>query len=79
MFRSYNRTVLLFGLTSLTTLIVLYGILYPRNFKSKRKAKVIELWCYLVKGCAGIQLSSGQVTRRGFEFDRDFMFIDKNN
>lgn len=77
MLRLSDRTLYLLGLTSLTTLILTVGIISYR--KSKRTIRIVELWIYPIKGCAGIKLDSSLVIRRGFKFDRGFMFVDKEN
>lgn len=38
---------------------------------------VESLWIYPVKSCCGIRLSAAMIDRAGFEFDRQFMFVQK--
>lgn len=47
--------------------------------KSVRTAKVTEIWIYPIKSCGGISMKKALVGKRGFEFDRLFMFVDKEN
>lgn len=41
--------------------------------------KVSELYIYPIKSLAGIKLNRAVVTDRGFQYDRRWMLIDKNN
>lgn len=41
--------------------------------------KVTGIWIYPIKSCRGIFLESCRITKRGFENDRIFMLVDKNN
>ena len=43
------------------------------------RPKVSAIYIYPIKSCQGIRLESCRVTKRGFEHDRIFMLIDKNN
>ena len=47
--------------------------------KQVRTAKVTEIWIYPIKICKGIKMAKALVGKRGFEFDRLFMFVDKEN
>ncbi len=37
---------------------------------------VTELWIYPIKSCQGIQMKDCLVTKRGFQYDREFMLIN---
>ena len=39
---------------------------------------VAEICIYPLKSCRGISLTQAQVTPKGFEWDREFMFVDEN-
>ena len=39
---------------------------------------VSQMWIYPLKSCRGISLTQGQVTPKGFKWDREFMFVDEN-
>lgn len=41
-------------------------------------AKVVELNCYPIKGCAGISMPGAIVTPAGLRHDRSFMVIGEN-
>src|SRR4051812_29052606 len=41
--------------------------------------RVSELYIYPVKSLGGIQLSAASLSDRGFEYDRRWMLVDKNN
>jgi uncharacterized protein YcbX len=41
-------------------------------------ARVVELTCYPIKGCAGTSLSNACATPAGLAHDRSFMIVDEN-
>lgn len=41
--------------------------------------KVTELYIYPIKSLGGIKIISGEITDRGFKYDRRWMLVDKNN
>lgn len=47
------------------------------NQKPKHAARVKKLVIYPVKSCAGIEVQSAVVTKRGFLYDRAFMIVDE--
>lgn len=41
--------------------------------------RIKSLWIYPIKSCRGISLQEMQITKTGPAFDRQFMFVDKDN
>lgn len=44
-----------------------------------RVIKVQEIWIYPIKSCRGISPKVWKISERGFEYDRCFMLVDKDN
>ncbi|MGZ3754646.1 MAG: MOSC domain-containing protein [Mucilaginibacter sp.] len=40
---------------------------------------ISELYIYPIKSLGGIKITSGEITDRGFQYDRRWMLVDKNN
>lgn len=49
--------------------------LNPFNPTVKATTEIVDLRVYPIKSCRGISLASAQLTRKGLEFDRNWMFI----
>lgn len=39
--------------------------------------KVVDLYIYPIKSCQGIKIKAGEVTQKGFLWDREFMLVDQ--
>jgi hypothetical protein len=48
-----------------------------KDCKVKRVVKISQLNIYPIKSCDGIQVESSFVTKRGLQYDRDFMVVDE--
>ena len=58
------------------------SIFFLRHLQSNRERNrllVSQLFIYPIKGCAGISVDSARIAKTGFEFDRIFLLVDKNN
>src|SRR4051812_48958419 len=47
--------------------------------QSNKMLKISELYIYPIKSLGAIQLSSAEITDRGFKYDRRWMLIDDSN
>jgi uncharacterized protein len=71
-----------FGILSFST-VAIVSLLQNRRKRRNPSAeekiiKVTEIWIYPIKSCGGIQLPSCKVTKRGFQYDRMLMVVDKD-
>ena len=74
---SLNRNLAVASLLGISIFTTIY--LYNVYSKKDEVVEVEELWVYPVKSCKGIKLKKANITKFGFQYDREFMLVDTNN
>jgi uncharacterized protein len=73
-----QQSLLLFSLLVVAGVWLLPSLATSKKMPNNNSAVVTELIIYPIKSCKGIKVSRSIVTKRGLQFDRLYVVVDKN-